>query len=128
VGARRFSRVVTTAATSAVLKLALFADFGEAFFPFALVGQRIGVVAPEFFHHFTLRHERALGFGSLVNVVKRAPAFRVGFSVHSGCNATSQLATKRRHRRAKCGLGFHTACINDLNIRNGSVKPLQRAG
>src|ERR1019366_516402 len=40
------------------MKLNLLAHFGQAFFPVALVRQRVGVRAPKFFHHLAMRHER----------------------------------------------------------------------
>jgi len=86
-------------------ELQLLADFRQTFLPIAFVRQRIGVRAPEFFHHFALRHERAfrlrifervlhlaqrqlraghdrrraeLRIQFVRRVVERAPAFRVG--------------------------------------------------
>ncbi len=50
-------------------ELNLLADFGQAFLPVALVRQRVGVRAPEFFHHLALRHERAFRLGIFVRVV-----------------------------------------------------------
>src|SRR5258706_9553304 len=53
-----------------VVELMLFADFGQSFFPFAFVGQWVGVRAPEFFHHLALRDERALRLGIPVNAIQ----------------------------------------------------------
>ena len=50
----------------------LFADFGEAFFPVAFVGEWIGVGAPEFFDHFALGNEGAFGLGIFVGVIEAA--------------------------------------------------------
>src|ERR1022692_737977 len=96
-----------TGELSSMLELNLLADFGEAFFPIAFVRQRVGVRAPEFFHHLALRHERTFrlriseavlhlaqrelraghhgGFVELLvelvrGAVERAPAFLVGLA------------------------------------------------
>ena len=50
-------------------KLNLLADFGQQLFHIALVRQRVGVRAPEFFHHLALRHERAFRLGIFMRVV-----------------------------------------------------------
>ena len=51
-------------------ELPLFADFCEALVPIALVRQRIGVRAPELFHHLSLRHEWTLRLRIFVNAVE----------------------------------------------------------
>jgi len=48
----------------------LFADFGEAFFPITFVRERVGVGAPKFFDHFTLRYEWAFGLGIFMGIVE----------------------------------------------------------
>ena len=55
---------------NSLVELSLLADFGEALFPIALVRERVGVRAPEFFHHFPLRHKRTLGFRIFVNPIE----------------------------------------------------------
>ena len=52
-------------------ELNLLADFAQLLFPFAFVGQRIGVGAPKFFHHLALWHEGTFRFRIFVGVSRR---------------------------------------------------------
>jgi hypothetical protein len=48
----------------------MLAHFGRPCFPFAFMGQRIGIGTPQLFDHFALRDEGALGLGIPVHVVE----------------------------------------------------------